>query len=245
MLALLVSLVAAQTLSPTGLKVYRGKDGQRVEVVTLVSEKGKTNALVRVSGSGSERDGLVFRGVLERQDREGFVMKYGGKDWHLFDNRDGALTVFMPGPREFQAKYDEPSTKEGDAAAVVKAHQAQLLDDSIAVAEKAEWPNLTAKYEKAANEAAQAISKSCGTSSSLALRWATFDDDTMANVNAWKLCAPLVSALQNRCAAVKARPKVVCQLGPTPGIERLDGLLRITVTKSGVTTSWAQQELAK
>jgi hypothetical protein len=245
MLALFVSLVASQALNPTGLKVYRGKDGQRVEVVTLASEKGKTNALARVSGSGSERDGLVFRGVLERHDREGFVMKYGGKDWHLFDNRDGALTVYMPGLREFQAKYDEPSTKESDAAAVVKAHQAQLVDDSIAIAEKAEWPHLTAKYEKAATDAAQAISTSCGTPSSLALRWATFDDDTMANVNVWKLCAPLVPALQSRCAAVKARPRVVCQLGSMASVERLDGLLRITVTKSGVTTSWAQQELAK
>lgn len=243
MLTLLVAVVASQTLVPTGLKTYRGKDGQRVDVVTLASEKGKPGALVKVSGSGSERDGVVFRGVIEHQGRDGFVMRYGGKDWHLFDNRDGVLSVYMPGPREFQAKYDEASTKEGDAAALVKTHQAQLADDTIALAEKAEWPHLVAKYEKAAGVAADAISKSCGVPVTLSLRWATFDDDTMANVDAWKLCAPLVPALQSRCAAVKARPKVVCQLGATPSLERLDGVMRISVPKSGASTSWAQGEL--
>lgn len=244
MIALLVTVVSAQ-LVPQDVKVYRGRDGQRVEVVTLAGgEKGKPATLVRVTGSGSERDGLVFRGVTDRSNRDAFVMRHGGKDWTLFDKRDGELSVFMPGPREFRAKFDEPSTKEADAKAIVKTHEAQLADDSIALAEKAEWPHLVAKYEKAASEAAAAVSKSCGVPVSFGFRWATFDDDTMANVDAWKLCAPLVPALQSRCAAVKARPKVVCALG-TPSVERLDGTLRLSVPKTGASTSWAQQELAK
>lgn len=245
MIALLVAVVSAQ-LVPADLKVYRGKDGQRVEVVTLAGgEKGRPATLVRVTGSGSERDGLVFRGITQQANRDAFVMRYGGKEWTLFDKRDGELSVFMPGPREFRAKFDEKATKEADAKAVVKTHEAQLADDSIALAEKAEWPHLVAKYEKAANEAASQVSKSCGAPVTLGFRWASFDDDTMANVDAWKLCAPVVSALQARCAAVKARPKVVCALGASPSVERAEGVLRIVVPKTGASTGWLQQELSK
>lgn len=244
MIALLVAVVSAQ-LVPKDVKVYRGGDGQRVEVVTLAGgDKGRPATLVRVSGSGSERDGLVFRGVIEQASRDAFVMRYGGKDWTLFDKRDGALAVFMPGPREFRAKFDEAATKEADAAAVVKAHEAQLADDSVALAEKAEWPHLVAKYEKKATDAAAALSKTCGAPVSFGFRWATFDDETMANVDAWKLCAPLVPALESRCAVLKARPKVVCALGPAT-LERLDGVLRFSVPKTGASTTWARQELAK
>ncbi len=249
MLTLLVSMVTSQALTAQSLKVYRGRDGQRVEVVALAPQqpgKGATpNALVRVTGSGSERDGLVFRGTLREQGRS-FVMRYGGKDWTLTTNRDGDVDVSMPGRSEsFRVKYDEASTTAGNPAEVVKVHLSQLADDSIALAEKAEWPNIVSKYEKKAAEAAASVSKSCGVPSTVTFRWATFDDETMANVDAWKLCAPMVAALQSKCAAVKQRPAVVCQLGATPAVERLEGVLRITTTTKGVTTAFVQQELGR
>lgn len=249
MLTLLVSMVTSQALTAQSLKVYRGKDGQRVEVVALAPQqpgKGASpNALVRVTGSGSERDGLVFRGELREQGRS-FVMKYAGKDWTLTVNRDGEVEVFMPGRTEsFRAKYDEASTTTGNKDEVVKAHLSQVADDSIALAEKAEWPNIVAKYEKKAEDAAASVSKSCGVAASVKFRWATFDDETMANVDAWKLCAPMVAALQAKCAAVKQRPAVVCQLGATPAVERLEGVLRITTTIKGVTSAFVQQELGR
>ncbi|MBL8939508.1 MAG: hypothetical protein JNM69_33415 [Archangium sp.] len=249
MLTLLVSVVTSQALAPQGLKVYRGKDGQRVEVVTLaLQQPGKgagPNALVRVTGSGSERDGLVFRGTTSAAQRgTSFTMKYGGKDWELCRNDDGDLEVWMPGlPRSFHAKYDDAATTAGDKGAVVKEHQAQLADDAIALAEKAEWPNLVARYTKKAAEASASLSKACGASVTLTIRFATFDDDTMANLDVWKLCSPMVSALESRCAAVKARPKVVCQLGAAPAVEKLEGVLRITTTTKSVTTSFVQTEL--
>ena len=93
----------------------------------------------------------------------------------------------MPGRSEsFRAKYDEPSTTAGNKDEVVKVHLSQVADDSIALAEKAEWPNIVAKYEKKAEDAAASVSKSCGVQASVKFRWATFDDETMANVDAWK-----------------------------------------------------------
>lgn len=230
MLTLLVSLVTSQALTAQGLKVYRGRDGQRVEVVTLAPQQPKgagPNALVRVTGSGSERDGLVFRGALEDAGRDqSFTMRFGGKPWVLLRNTDGEVQVFMPGKREpFRAKYDEPSTTSGDKDALVKAHQEQLASDAVALAEKAEWPFLVTKYEKKAAEAAAGLSKRCGVAATVTLRWATFDDDTMANVDVWKLCAPLVEV---GCADLKAHPKVVCQLGSTRAVEKADGVLRVT-----------------
>jgi len=152
MLTLLVSMVTSQVLTAQSLKVYRGKDGQRVEVVALAPQqpgKGSNpNALVRVTGSGSERDGLVFRGTQREQGRS-FVMRYGGHDWVLTTNRDGEVDVSMPGRTEsFRVKYDEASTTAANKDEVVKVHLSQVADDSIALAEKAEWPNIVAKYEK-------------------------------------------------------------------------------------------------
>ena len=248
MLTLLVSMVTSQALVAQGLKVYRGKDGQRVEVVTLAPQQPKgPNALVRVSASGSERDGLVFRGTTSPAQRgTSFTMKYGGKDWELCRNNDGDLEVWMPGLQQsFHAKYDDAATTAGDKNSVLKDHQTQLADDSIALVEKSEWPNLVAKYSKKAAEASASVSKSCGAPVSIGIRFATFDDDTMANLDVWKLCSPILSALESKCAAVKARPKVVCQLGAAPGVEKLDGSLRITTTTKSVTTSFLQTELGK
>lgn len=248
MFTLLVSMVTSQALVAQGLKVYRGRDGQRVEVVTLAPQQPPgPNALVRVTGSGSERDGLVFRGTTSPAQRgTSFTMKYGGKDWELWRNDDGDLEVWMPGLRQsFHAKYDDAATTAGDKGVVVKDHQSQLGDDSIALAEKAEWPNLVAKYSKKAAEASASLSKSCGAPVTIGLRFASFDDDTMANLDVWKLCSPMVSALESKCAAVKARPKVVCQLGAVPAVEKLDGSLRITTTVKSVTTSFLQTELGK
>lgn len=248
MLTLLVSMVTSQALVAQGLKVYRGKDGQRVEVVALAPQQPKgPNALVRVTASGSERDGLVFRGTTSPAQRgTSFTMKYGGKDWELCRNSDGDLEVWMPGLQQsFHAKYDDPATTAADKNAVLKDHQTQLADDSIALVEKSEWPNLVAKYSKKAAEASASLSKSCGAPVTIGIRFATFDDDTMANLDVWKLCSPMVSALESKCAAVKARPKVVCQLGAAPGVEKLDGSLRITTTTKSVTTSFLQTELGK
>lgn len=251
MLTLLVSMVTSQALVAQGLKVYRGKDGQRVEVVTLAPQQpGKgagPNALVRVTGSGSERDGLVFRGTTSPAQRgTSFTMKYGGKDWELCRNDDGTVEVWMPGLQQsFRAKYDDAATTAGDKNAVLKDHQTQLGDDSIALAEKSEWPNLVAKYSKKAAEASASVSKTCGAAVSIDLRFASFDDETMANLDVWKLCSPMVSALESKCAAVKARPKVVCQLGPAPALEKLEGVLRITTTTKSMTTSFLQTELGK
>lgn len=249
MSTLLVTLVLAQALVADGLKVYRGGDGQRVEVVTLAGmKKGATpNALVRVTGSGSERDGLVFRGALEDEGRaQTFTMKYGGRAWVLVRNEDGSAQVFMPGKREpFRVKYDDAATTAGDKLAVVKAHQAQLADDSLPLAEKAEWPHLVAKYEKKAGEAAAALSKRCGAQVTVALRWATFDDETMANLDAWKLCAPSVQALEAACATVKANPSVVCQLGAQPAVEKMEGTLRLTTTTKGLDAAFVTKELSR
>ncbi|MBL8922696.1 MAG: hypothetical protein JNJ54_27860 [Myxococcaceae bacterium] len=245
---LLVAVLASQTLVASGLKVYRGRDGQRVEVVTLAVKKGATpNAVVRVTGSGSERDGLVFRGALADEGRaQTFTMRYGGRDWVLVRNEDGSAEVFMPGKREsFRAKYDDAATTAGDAQAVLKVHQAQLADDSVALAEKAEWPHLVAKYEKRALEAAAALGKRCGAQATVTLRWATFDDDTMANVDVWKLCAPAVQALEGACAMVKANPAVVCQLGAQPGAEKKDGVVRLTTTTKGLDAAFVMKELSR
>jgi hypothetical protein len=246
---LLVTIMLSQPLVAEGLKVYRGGDGQRVEVVTLASgRKGAgPGALVRVSGSGSERDGLVFRGALTDEGREvRFTTRYGGADWVLLRNRDGDAQVFMPGRREpFRAKYDDAATTSGDKDAVLKAHQAQLADDSLALAEKTAWPNLVAKYEKKAGEAAGALSKRCGATATVTLRWATFDDETMANVDAWKLCAPAVEALEAGCAAVKANPAIVCQLGAQAAVEQRAGTLRLTTTTKGLDAAFVKKELSR
>lgn len=247
MLTLLVSMVTSQALVAQGLKVYRGKDGQRVEVVTLAPQQPPgSNALVRVTASGSERDGLVFRGTTSPAQRgTSFTMKYGGKDWELCRNNDGDLEVWMPGQQSFHAKYDDAATTAADKNAVLKDHQTQLADDSIALVEKSEWPNLVAKYSKKAAEASASLSKACGAPVTIGIRFATFDDETMANLDVWKLCSPMVSALESKCAAVKARPKVVCQLGAAPAVEKLEGSLRITTTTKSVTTSFLQTELGK
>jgi hypothetical protein len=209
----LALLVVTGQVEGSTARVWRGPEGERVEVLAL---KDAPSALLRATGTGSARDGLVLRGTFQRTGgRFEFVARVDGADWTVLVSRDGAGTLWLPGlPRDGVAmKFD--ASGQLDAAELWTVHQAQLEGDVLARSERKAWPHLEKKYTTLAQAAAERLTRRCGRPVQVEVRWASITDEVMANVDVWKRCAPLEQAFS--CEALGAMPRIVCEQGPKPG----------------------------
>jgi hypothetical protein len=228
-LALLV--VAGQVVEADLTRAYTGREGERVELVSL---QNPPRALLRARGTLSDRDGLVLRGTLRRANgRLEFVARIDGSDWTVLASREGQASLFLPGLGDgLSLTFDAALTGGVKQDELLALHEQQLSTDLIAKSERKRWPHLEQKYTRLANEAATRLSTTCGTAVTVELRWASFDDDTMANVDVWKRCAPLEAAFVKQCEVVKKTPLIRCEQGQTPGAVVSPAGLRFVITGS-------------
>lgn len=233
---LLVALLAAApalALEAADSKVYRGSDGQLVEVVTL-EPRTSAEVLIRVRGTRSEHDGLALRCAV-KQDAHGtdYVTRYQGSDYGVLIEREGSYEAFLPGTRSFRVKFDQAATDKVSGEDVLAAHQQQLESGRLVAFQKKPWPFLEKKYTARATQAVAALAQRCGTAPAFTFDWKSFGDEEMAELDVWAACAPLVTATQNRCASVKGLSTLVCRFGPALGLERGGDTLTFTTTRKG------------
>ncbi|CAM4505617.1 hypothetical protein [Corallococcus exiguus] len=233
MLAAILATTAAHSLEAVAGKVYRGTDGQSVEVVTL-EPRTASEVLIRVRGTDSEEDGIALRATLKRHSRGAdYVTRHRGGDYVILLQRDGRYEAVLPGVQAFPVKFNQDATDEASTAEVLTAHQQQLESGRIAAFQKKAWPHLEKKYTARAGEAVAALNKACGTSSTFTFEWKSFSDEVMAELDVWAACAPLASRAQAHCASVKTVTSLVCRFGPTLGLERGKDTLTFTTTPKG------------
>jgi hypothetical protein len=128
----LLALVAAPLSAASSLrakfgKVYKSKDGVRLELVTLAPESnGKaTQMLVRVNGANSEWDGKTqLHEIVEWNDRIDIKMKQGRKDYVTVSVRSGDYTLWLPDKKDgIPVTYDEKLSGELKPDEVIKAYE--------------------------------------------------------------------------------------------------------------------------
>ncbi|AGC47411.1 hypothetical protein MYSTI_06138 [Myxococcus stipitatus DSM 14675] len=227
--------LAAESLESLALKVYRGTDGQSIEVVTLAPREA-SEVVLRIQGTDSEQDGLSVRGKARSMGRGiDFVVRHRGADWVLLSQRAGDTEAFVPGKPSFRVKFNQEATDKASASEVLSAHLLQRESGRLAAFEKKAWPYLEKKYTARATEAMAALSKACGTSPSFTFDWKTFDDAVMAELDVWAACAPLATRARARCATVKEVTVLTCRFGPALALERGTGTLVFTTTPGGAT----------
>lgn len=233
----LLVVFLSQSPAVEGVKVYRGGDGQVVEVVTLAPRASK-RAVVRFRGADSEHDGLALPCEV-RAGSQGtdFVSRHGGSEWTVLSQREGRNTVYVPGRPEFAVKFDREGTDAAKAADVLAAHEAQLRDGRLAAFAKKPWPVLEAKYQGLADAAVRGLAKPCGRALTFRFDWPTFGDETMAELDVWKACAPLVSRLESSCALAKQATVLRCRLGAAHGLAVEGDALVFTTTAAGGTSA--------
>ncbi|QSQ18535.1 hypothetical protein JY572_36300 [Myxococcus landrumensis] len=225
--------MAEESLESLAIKVYRGTDGQSIEVVTLAPREA-SEVVLRLQGTDSEQDGLSVRGKARTTGRGiDFVVRHRGADWVLLSQRAGDVDAFVPGKPSFRVKFNQEATDKASAAEVISAHLLQRESGRLTAFEKKAWPFLEKKYTARAAEAMAALRKACGTSPTFTFDWKTFDDEVMAELDVWAACAPLATRARARCATVKDVTVLTCRFGPALSLERGTGALIFTTTQGG------------
>ncbi|WP_342375534.1 hypothetical protein NVS55_30140 [Myxococcus stipitatus] len=225
--------VASESLESLGLKVYRGADGQSIEVVTLAPREA-SEVVLRLQSTDSEQDGLSVRGKVRTAGQSiDFVVRHRGADWVLLSQRAGDVEAFVPGKPSFRVKFSQEATDKASASEVLSAHVLQRESGRLTAFEKKAWPYLEKKYAARATEAMVALRKACGTSPTFTFDWKTFDDAVMAELDVWAACAPLATRARARCATVKDVTVLTCRFGPVFALERGTGTLTFTTTPGG------------
>lgn len=212
-----VALSLALTLSAApeveAVKVWRGAEGQLVDVLTLKPRASK-KALVRVRNADSEHDGLVLPCTVEADSESTrFTTRYQASEWTVFVQKSGGGAVFVPGKNAFDVKFDQASTDALQPATVLDAQATQEKEGRFALFARKAWPHLEKKYQDKADAAVVKLTKSCGRKVSFSFDWASFGDDVMADVDVWSLCSPLVTQFERSCAPAKSATTLSCRLG--------------------------------
>jgi hypothetical protein len=204
--ALVLLFALAQAPEVESAKVYRGTDGQVLEVATLKPRAAK-KLLLRVKSSDSENDGLVIPGTLDNDD---VSIAYRGGGWTMLVVRGESREVFVPGGKSFKVKFDQPATDAFKGADLLAAYAAQT--SRLALFARKEWPVLEKKYQAAADAAVSPLVKGCGHPVAFSFDWSSFPDAVMADADVWKACRPAVAEAQKKCPA-----KLTCRGGTTAG----------------------------
>lgn len=200
--ALILLAALAQAPEVESAKVFRGPEGQLVELATLKPRAAK-KVLVRVKAADSEHDGLVIPCTLENEDLSTTAR---GGPWTLVVVRGDSREVFLPGVKSFKVKFDQPATEAFSAADLLTASASQ--GPRRALFARKDWPVLEKKYQAAADAAAAKLGKPCGHPVAFSFDWGSFPDAVMSEVDVWKACEPAVGQAQKKCPA-----KVVCRGG--------------------------------
>ena len=204
--ALILLLALAQAPEVESAKVFRGPEGQLVEVATLKPRSAR-KLLVRVKATDSENDGLVIPVSLENDDLSATVR---GGAWNVMVVRGESREVFLPNTRSFKVKFDQPATDAFKGAELLAAYAAQT--SRLALFARKDWPVLEKKYQAAADAAVSSLAKACGHPVAFTFDWSSFPDAVMADQDVWKACRPGVAEAQKKCPA-----KLTCRGGSTAG----------------------------
>jgi hypothetical protein len=199
-------MALAQAPEVESAKVFRGPEGQLVELVTLKPRAAK-KLLMRVKGADSEHDGLVIPCTLENEDVS--TTARGGA-WNVMVVRGDSREVFLPGTKSFKVKFDQPATDACNAAELLTAFGSQ--GSRRAMFARKEWPVMEKKYQAAADAAVAKLAKPCGHPVAFTFDWSSFPDTVMSDVDVWKACEPAVGQAQKKCPA-----KLVCRGGSAAG----------------------------
>lgn len=231
-------LVAAAVIGQTtpaisSARAFRGPAGEIIEVVVL-KPLSTPRALIRVRNVDWPHDGIVMPcEVRESGSNTKYVTRYDGGDWTVMSLTNGRADVELPTRPAFVATFDKRSTEALRPDALVDAHQAQEASGASRLFQRKSYPKIEARYEAHARAAAARLSERCKHPVSIRLDWGSFGDEVMAEVDAWKACAPIVGYLERSCGVVETVDEIVCRMGSVFGLDVQGGVLTFTTTPAG------------
>ncbi|PAU79834.1 hypothetical protein CK501_11575 [Halovibrio salipaludis] len=174
---------------------------------TLVKEKSGDHALLRITGTEHEIDGVVFRtDITSRgEDRTAYEAKIDGetralllKSRHWGSDR---YTAYLPDGDKYHLSRDKDESESLDTDELLSTFQQQKNDgvqDDLAA------------FDRDANERAQksrltdmdaSASDACGSEVSTNVDWNTIDDSKLKKLSVAGYCGIVVSQMERLCSS--------------------------------------------
>lgn len=208
-------------------KVYTGSDGEEVALVPLTPRSEK-KFLIRVKGTGSEFDGIVF--PYEFNDwssrsatRHSYTTQWHGRDFSTLQVHDSKYSVWVPGrERPFTVFYDEKKSQALKSEEVYAQYQKLQKDGTLEKLMAFDRKGEMARHDKTYAETLQEMNTACGTSVSAAIDWSTVTEDMLKELSITSFCESPLTSLKQLCAVSKVAKQTVqqkvkqvsCRFGP-------------------------------
>jgi hypothetical protein len=209
--ALFALLGTAPDVKAASVAVYAGAEGQRVEVVRLSPLEARL-AVVRISGSGSEHDGLAlpcemrstFRGIE-------CITRYRGNEWTLLMlTDDEGVNARLP-DRRFDVNRDVGASRAARPAEVLAAAKEQSQSGRLAAFQSSVSADLSAAVDKLVSAVVKARARRCGKAVEFVIESGTFTEDP--HYDPYSACKPLLNKVEGSCEWPKAATRVRCRAG--------------------------------
>ncbi|WP_246356917.1 hypothetical protein [Pyxidicoccus fallax] len=203
-----VALGAAPALAGAPVeagKVYSGTEGEEVAVVPLTPRTDK-KFIIRVRGTGSEFDGLVFPYELNDWSTSSttqlnYKTQWHGRGYTALHVRDQRYELYVPGRQQaIRLTYDEKKTQSLKADEVYSQYQKLQKDGTLAKLMAFDRKGEAARHDKAYAEVLHEMNTACGTSVAASIDWSSVTDDHLKELSISSYCEPPLSALKGLCA---------------------------------------------
>ena len=220
--------------------------GEGIEVaVLLLRPRSSNQALVSISGSGTELDGKVLaHQVLENGSSFELETRVHGREYVTLQARDSggaARDTFLalPGRRDrVRVYYDEARTRLVKPDDLYKVHQKQNADGTLAAFQSWNRKAEIASEDKRLAPEIASMNKACGTRIGVEINWSSVPDPILQDTSVHSYCAELLSAMQALCESAEARTTIrdrvksaVCQFGASMTLDVKSGKLVFTTAK--------------
>lgn len=229
-------------------KLFKGPEGLRVEVypVKAAADAKEKEALVRVTGSGTEFDGKVLPHKYKEWDdkRSDYATTRRGRGWATLTSRPNwgygkFYQVHLPGKRDgIDVAYDEAGTKELKPADVLAALKKQRSDGSLDAFMKFDRKKEEGETVAELEKTVQDTNKACGTKVTAKIDWATVTDEDVKSLSIASFCGGALEAMESLCSSKVAKDAITakvaaveCRFGDKLGAELKDKTLRWTTSK--------------
>lgn len=204
--------VAADLVAGKYPKVYKGNEGIEVTILPLQGGEPK-NFLVLLKGIESKIDDVVMYFTEEPQGKNTllytFIDDKKSYTLHFRDSRWGGRDVVMFLPeaptKQLDLWYDEKASKAVDAAAIVRQHQKQRKDGTIAKVEASnekDWKGyVNGIFKRAVDEA----EGPCGGGIGAKIDWSSVDKSLYGKIALATMCRRPADTMERICRNDESR----------------------------------------
>ncbi|ACY15830.1 hypothetical protein [Haliangium ochraceum] len=191
-------------------RVFDGGEGVRVEIVEL-KEEGQ--ALLRVTGTPSDIDGMVLPHSVEDNGRRlNFITERHGRPLYTVirnTNYNGSTewTLYV-GMSRFGGRglsFDEEATESFDAVALYRSYEEQRDSGAIAELQRFDRASEIADSEAEFEKTRAAAAEDCGADFSASIDWSTVDDERLKSLSIESFCSGGLDALRGMCSEAPVR----------------------------------------